>query len=66
MTSLYSLQGILDEAVQQLGKVTQDKARYEQVLKGLIMQVRLFLAFRNVIPRGLQPVFYVAVFSYVT
>lgn len=50
MTSLYSLQGILDEAVQQLGKVTQDKARYEQVLKGLIMQVRLFLAFRNVIP----------------
>ena len=37
---LLFLQGILDEAVQQLGKVTQDKARYEQVLKGLIMQVR--------------------------
>lgn len=32
------IKGILDEAVQQLGKVTQDKARYEQVLKGLIMQ----------------------------
>lgn len=35
-----SLQVILEEAVQKLGTVTQDKARYEQVVKGLIMQVR--------------------------
>ncbi|CAH3142545.1 unnamed protein product [Porites lobata] len=32
------IKGILDEAVQQLGRVTQDNSRYEQVLKGLITQ----------------------------
>lgn len=32
------IKGILDEAVKQLGKVTQDKAQYGQVLKGLITQ----------------------------
>lgn len=32
------IKGILDEAVQRLGKVTEDKARYEQVLIGLITQ----------------------------
>ncbi|KAJ7337941.1 V-type proton ATPase subunit E [Desmophyllum pertusum] len=32
------IKGILDEAVKQLGKVTQDETQYGQVLKGLITQ----------------------------
>lgn len=34
-------QAILDDAVKQLGKVTQDKTQYSQVVKGLITQVSL-------------------------
>ena len=35
------LQSILDDAVKRLGEVTKDTSRYEQVLRGLITQVRL-------------------------